>query len=88
MQTQAELVVELFFRIVYWLVIVRVILSWIPHNPNHPVFQMLYDGTDLILAPIRRIMPKSSLPIDFSPFISLILLGVIQQAIINFIRSM
>lgn len=88
MQTQAELVVELFFRIVYWLVIVRVILSWIPHNRDHLVFQMLYEGTDLILAPIRRIMPKSSLPIDLSPFIALILLGVIQQAIINFIRGM
>ena len=88
MQTQAELMVELFFRIVYWLIIVRVILSWIPHNPNHPLLQILYEGTDLILAPIRRIMPKSSLPIDLSPFISLILLGVIQQAIINFIRGM
>jgi YggT family protein len=83
----AERVVNFFFSIITWMVLIRVILSWIPHNPKSPLLRILYEVTDPILAPIRRLMPKSGMALDFSPIIAIILLGFVQRFIINLIHS-
>jgi YggT family protein len=80
---QAAQVVSLFFEILTWLIIARILLSWVPHNPNGPVLRLLYEGTEPILAPFRRIVPKSTLPLDFSPLIALLVLRILREAIIS-----
>lgn len=80
---QAAQVVSLFFEILTWLIIARILLSWVPHNPDSPVFRLLYEGTEPILAPFRRLMPRSALPFDFSPLIALLVLRLLREAIIS-----
>jgi YggT family protein len=80
---QAAQVVSLFFEILTWLIIARILLSWVPHNPNGPVLRLLYEGTEPILAPFRRIVPKSAFPLDFSPLIALLVLRILREAIIS-----
>lgn len=76
-------IVNLFFEILTWMIFARVILSWIPHNPNNSVTRLLYEGTEPILSPFRKLMPKSGLPIDFSPILALFMLRFIQKLLIE-----
>ena len=85
-QSQLIDIANLFFNIIRWLILGRIIMSWIPHNRNNPITQMLYEATEPILAPFRRLMPQSGMRIDFSPFIAIILLSFINNAVNTLIR--
>lgn len=60
------------------ILIVRIILTWIPHSPYHPAVQFLYKITEPVLAPVRRLLPPIR-GIDFSPIIVFIGLGFIKR---------
>ncbi|MEN9286609.1 MAG: hypothetical protein RLZ29_1430 [Actinomycetota bacterium] len=66
----------------YTLVIfVRIILSWFPINPSGPLGQVarvLFQVTEPVLGPARRIIPSIG-PIDISPIIVVVGLGFVQS---------
>ncbi|MCL2564470.1 MAG: YggT family protein [Defluviitaleaceae bacterium] len=80
---------ELLYYVVFWFsrvliaaIFIRVIFSWLPFRAPEILFQI----TEPILSPVRRMFQKSPLGgsmIDFSPIISLFLI----QIIANFILS-
>lgn len=76
------------FEVYNWLIIIRVFLSWVPHNPANPIFRFLYEITEPVLAPFRRIMGRYSVGIDFSPVIALIVLQIIESFIISLLRTL
>ena len=59
-----------------WLVIINAVLSYFL-SPYHPLKMTLDRFVDPMLAPIRRIMPKTGM-IDFSPLVLIILLQLIE----------
>lgn len=61
--------------------IVRIVLSWIPHNPYNPTVTFLYKITEPILQPVRRVIPSIG-GIDISPIVVFIGLGFIKRAFI------
>jgi len=61
------------------LIMIRVILSWIPHDPYNQFIQMLYRITEPILKPIREILPMQSMGMDFSPIAAFFLLGFVKK---------
>lgn len=62
----------------YLAILVRVILSWFPIGGNNPIVAFVYQVTEPILAPIRRIVPRIGV-IDLSPLIAILILVLIQQ---------
>ncbi|NLZ38714.1 MAG: YggT family protein [Firmicutes bacterium] len=84
---QAVHVADLFFKILNWALFLRVILSWLPHDPNQPLIRILYDGTEPMLAPFRRIIPRTPLPIDFSPILAFFVLNLIREVVIQALLS-
>ena len=56
----------------------RVILSWINLGPRNPVSVIIYQVTEPILQPIRRVMPKFGM-LDFSPMIAIVLITFVQR---------
>ena len=68
-------------RIYSIILFIRVIISWVPHNPYHPAAQMLYRVTEPLLAPVRRMLVKriGNFGIDFSPFIVMIALQIFMS---------
>jgi YggT family protein len=77
--------VQFLFRLLYALVLIRVVLSWIPGvSQSHPVVSLVYRVTSPILDPIRRIMPPAG-GLDLSPVIALLLLGLLQQVVIDLV---
>jgi YggT family protein len=45
---------------------VRIVLTWIPHDAEHPASQMLFKVTEPALEPIRRALPPLG-GLDLSP---------------------
>lgn len=85
--------VDLFFRVIYFLVIVRVFLSWIPSAFNSNIARFIYQVTDPIIEPFRmlldRFMPRGpGFYLDFSPVIALMVLDFIRRLAVNILWSM
>jgi len=58
-----------FLVMALWLLILgRVLLSWVNPRFEGPIARFLYDTTEPLLAPIRRLLPQSGM-IDFSPLV-------------------
>ena len=59
---------ELILTALYWLILVRALISWVNPDPFNPVVQFLTRATEPILQPIRRLLPPMG--IDISPIIA------------------
>lgn len=67
---------------VLWLMIVaRVLLSWINPRFDGPVGRFLYETTEPLLAPIRRILPQTGM-LDLSPLVLMLGLGFVMQLVL------
>lgn len=51
------------------IIIVRALISWVSPDPYNPIVRFLYAVTEPVLSPIRRMLPFTSMGIDFSPII-------------------
>jgi YggT family protein len=74
---------------VYWLVLLaRVIVSWIElagvrppvTGPVRSLFELLFDVTEPVLRPIRRIVPPAG-PLDLSVIVAFVIIFVLQNAL-------
>ena len=80
---QLSQIVYDFFQLYFWLIIVRIFLTWIPSiDWSAPFFRALALVSDIILEPFRKIIPPMS-GIDFSPIIALFALQFIQIALVK-----
>jgi YggT family protein len=69
-----------FMLIAVWvLVLVRVLMSWVDPTGRMAVTGHVFALTEPILAPVRRVLPRSG-AIDWSGFIVLIVLGFLWRA--------
>jgi YggT family protein len=74
--------VDILFQIVTWLILIRVLITWIPNlDPYHPVVRILRQLTDPILEPARRIVPNIG-GIDISPIVVLLVLDFLIRPIV------
>lgn len=64
------------------LVLVRVLLSWFPIDRGNPIVRLLYDLTEPVLAPFRRVIPTIGM-FDLSPLAALLVIGFLQQALVG-----
>ncbi len=75
-------VVNSFFQIYFWLILVRCLLSFIPSIDWYKQpFTGLKDVTDLYLDIFRRIIPPVG-GLDFSPIVAVIVLQILNYLII------
>ena len=77
-----ELIIGL-IEIYCWVVVVRVLISWINPDPYNPIVQFLRGITDPALEAVRRIVPRFlwSTGLDFTPLILILVLQVIILAL-------
>ncbi|MGM9568069.1 MAG: YggT family protein [Clostridia bacterium] len=77
-------VVDIAFEVYIFILFARVICSWIRVNPYGKVFQFIFSLTEPLLAPIRRLMPKTMM-LDFSPMILMLVLILLQRLLLTLI---
>ncbi len=59
-------------------IFIRIIFSWISFDPRNPLYQIIYEITEPILAPIRQFMPRMGM-LDLSPMLAIFLLYIIAR---------
>jgi YggT family protein len=68
--------------VILWLLVLgRVLISWVDPTGRTQLGGFLFQATEPILAPVRRIMPATGM-FDFSSFIVLVILGVLMRAVL------
>jgi len=81
-------IVSTTFQIYSFLILLRVLLSWLNTNPYqptvaHPLLRVLYQLTDPVLVPLQRIVPPIGGTLDISPIIALIVLEIARRILIS-----
>lgn len=74
------------FYVYTWLIFIRIILSWIKHNPHQPVIKFINEITEPVLSVFRRIIPPFG-AIDLSPIAAFFALEIFRQILVNVLRS-
>jgi YggT family protein len=70
--------VELLVIALTVLILGRILISWVDPTRRSQVSSFLYQVTEPILAPVRRVLPQTGM-IDFSPMIVILILSVLLQ---------
>ena len=70
-------------RIYEVVLIARILMSWMRPDPNHPVVRWLRAVTDPVIEPVRRLLPRNSWGIDFSPIIVFVLLDILKRVLLG-----
>jgi len=73
---------NMIFNILYFLLVVRIILSWFNVSPYNEIVQILYRITDPLLAIFRR-LPLQIGSIDFSPILAFMALWLLRNFIVG-----
>ena len=79
--------VSILFRVLTLAVLVRVFLTWFPISPYNRFVQILYQITEPILRPFRRIIPPIG-TVDISPIVALLVLQLLEQVIMRVIYGL
>ncbi|HKL77137.1 MAG TPA: YggT family protein [Gammaproteobacteria bacterium] len=59
--------------LMFWIILIRVLMSWVSPDPYNPLVRTLYQLTDPILRPAQRLIPPMG-GLDLSPIV--VLLGI------------
>jgi len=81
-------IVSVLIQVYEFLLLIRVLLSWInvdPYRPviDHPVVDILQRITDPVLAPLRRLIPPIGGAVDISPVVALIILEILRRILVS-----
>lgn len=77
-------IIDIVLTILYWLILIRALVSWVNPDPFNPVVQFLYKTTEPILAPIRRILPLGlRFGIDISPIIAFLAIIFLKSFVVS-----
>ena len=79
-------IINILFELLIWLLMIRIILSWLPHNRFHSIINIIYKITEPLLEPFRNMINPIG-GIDLSPIIVFFLLKLIQKYLILFLSS-
>jgi len=71
---------QLLAFVLWLLLVVRVVLSWTNPTGGGGLTAFVYQATEPILAPIRRVLPPTA-GVDWSPLVAMLILGVILRLV-------
>jgi len=74
-------IVNILLTIMYWLILIRALISWVNPDPFNPVVQFFMRTTDPVLEPVRRLLPP--LPVDISPIIVFFIIIFLQKFLVS-----
>lgn len=82
--------IDYFSMFLRYMIFARIILSWLPIDRGGPIVGTIYNLTEPILQPIRKIIHKSPLGgagmmLDFSPIIAFLLIQLVRNILENFL---
>lgn len=82
------LVIDYVLQIYSWVVIARVVISWVNADPYNPIVRAIYNLTEPVLYRIRRAFPVFAGGIDFSPIVVFIGIMFLQSFLVQTLRQL
>ena len=77
-------IINLALTILYWLILIRALISWVSPDPYNPIVQFLYKVTEPILYPIRKLLPLNfRFGIDISPIIAFLAILFLKSFLVK-----
>ena len=70
------------FTIYTWILVIRVLISWVSPDPFNPFVQFLIKATDPVLEPLRRVIPPLG-PIDITAVVALLILQALRHFLVQ-----
>lgn len=77
---------QILFQLIEFLIIIRILMSFMNINPNNPIGQIVYELTDPVLAPAKGLLSMLKINtgmLDFSPIVAMLLLKGILKLVYN-----
>lgn len=75
-------VLDIALSIYMWLIIIRVLLSWVSPDPYNPIVKALRSVTDPVMDWFRRRIPLVFGGFDFSPMVVIFLIYFLRQFLV------
>lgn len=79
--------VEFAVTVYIWIVIIRVLLSWVNPNPYNPIVRFLIQATEPVLGRIRAFVPDLG-GLDISPIILIVLLYLAKSVVVGMLLDL
>jgi len=79
----AAKVIDIVLTVYLWIIVIRALISWVNPDPYNKIVIFLYRVTEPVLRPIRRMIPRHNLPIDFSPLIVMLAILFLQYFLVQ-----
>jgi YggT family protein len=77
-------ILDIALTILYWLILIRALISWVNPDPYNPIVQFLYKTTEPILYPIRKLLPFSlRFGIDISPILAFLAIMFLRSFLVR-----
>ncbi len=72
-----------FIGVVNFLIIVRALFSWFSRGYSNPIYNILHQLTEPILAPFRLLQEKIGIRgmVDFSPILAILTLDILRRVV-------
>jgi YggT family protein len=67
----------------WWILLGRVVISWVNADPYNPIVHFLYVATEPVLARVRRVLPVYAGGFDLSPIVVWIVVIFLQRFLIQ-----
>ena len=79
----AAQVIEIIIQVLWWLIIIRALISWVNPDPYNLIVQFFYKTTEPFLMPFRKIIPAYKVGIDLSPIFAILALLFLRYFLVN-----
>jgi YggT family protein len=70
---------QILLNVLWVAILVRVILSWFPVDPSNGIVRIVWEVTEPILAPFRRVIPRIGM-FDLSPLAAFLVISFLAQS--------
>lgn len=84
---QLIVIVQALFEIYSFVLLARVLVSWIQLDPYNPIVRLLHQLTEPLLAPIRRLLPPAGM-FDLSPIVGFIVILLAERLVVAILVSL
>ncbi|MFA5271731.1 MAG: YggT family protein [Candidatus Omnitrophota bacterium] len=77
-------ILSLILTALYWLILIRALISWVNPDPYNPIVIFLNKTTEPLLYPIRKILPFSlKTGLDISPIIAFLIILFLKAFLVQ-----
>lgn len=82
------LVIDYALQIYSWIIIARVVISWVNADPYNPIVRAIYSVTEPVLSRIRQSLPVFGGGIDFSPIVVFMGILFLQSFLVQTLQQL